>query len=145
MNFVGSARRKASTTNGIVGFEQGSIVGPLLSYGPDLSMPFQRSASLVDQILKGAKPGDLPIGKPSFELAANLQTAKALKVTIPASILTLPTFANRGFRRGSPSATSRNVQRCPECRPSTSSQPQPPAIRARCAAVGGLRRLDCPY
>ena len=69
-------------------FREITDAGGLLSYGPDLSMLFRRSASLVDQILKGAKPGDLPIGKPSdFELGANLQTARALNVTIPVSIL----------------------------------------------------------
>ena len=74
-------------------FREITDAGGLLSYGPDLSMLFRRSASLVDQILKGAKPGDLPIGKPSdFELGANLQTAKALNVTIPASILSRATY-----------------------------------------------------
>jgi ABC-type uncharacterized transport system substrate-binding protein len=69
-------------------FREITDAGGLLSYGPDLSMLFRRSASLVDQILKGAKPGDLAIGKPSdFELGANLQAARALNVTIPASIL----------------------------------------------------------
>lgn len=69
-------------------FREITEAGGLLSYGPDLSMLFRRSASLVDKILKGAKPGDLPIGKPSdFELGANRRTAKALNVTIPASIL----------------------------------------------------------
>ena len=74
-------------------FREITDAGGLLSYGPDLSILFRRSASLVDQILKGAKPGDLPIGKPSdFELGANLQTAKALNVTIPASILSRVTY-----------------------------------------------------
>jgi putative ABC transport system substrate-binding protein len=69
-------------------FREITDAGGLLSYGPDLSMLFRRSASLVDKILKGAKPGDLPIGKPSdFELGANRRAAKALNVTIPASIL----------------------------------------------------------
>jgi putative ABC transport system substrate-binding protein len=69
-------------------FREITDTGGLLSYGPDLSMLFRRSASLVDKILKGAKPGDLPIGKPSdFELGANPRAAKALNVTIPASIL----------------------------------------------------------
>jgi putative tryptophan/tyrosine transport system substrate-binding protein len=69
-------------------FREITEAGGLLSYGPDLSMLFRRSASLVDKILKGAKPGDLPIGKPSeFELGANRRAAKALNVTIPASIL----------------------------------------------------------
>jgi putative tryptophan/tyrosine transport system substrate-binding protein len=73
-----------------------AAVGGLLSYGPDLSMLFRRSASLVDQILKGAKPGDLPIGKSSdFELSANLQAAGALNVPIPASILTHAAYIRR--------------------------------------------------
>ena len=74
-------------------FREITDVGGLLSYGPDLSMLFRRSASLVDQILKGARPGDLPIGRPSdFELGANLQTAKALNVAIPASLLSRATY-----------------------------------------------------
>jgi putative tryptophan/tyrosine transport system substrate-binding protein len=74
-------------------FREITDAGGLLSYGPDLSMLFRRSAFLVDQILKGAKPGDLPIGKPSdFELGANLQSAKALNVAIPASILSRATY-----------------------------------------------------
>jgi ABC-type uncharacterized transport system substrate-binding protein len=77
-------------------FREITDAGGLLSYGPDLSMLFRRSASLVAQILKGAKPGDLPIGKPSdFELGANLQTAEALNVTIPASILSRATYVRR--------------------------------------------------
>lgn len=69
-------------------FREITDAGGLLSYGPDLSMLFRRSASLVDKILKGAKPGDLPIGKPSdFELGANRRAAKALNVAIPASIM----------------------------------------------------------
>ena len=77
-------------------FREITDAGGLLSYGPDLSILFRRSASLVDQILKGAKPGDLPIGKPSdFELGANLQTAKALNVTIPASILSRVTYVRQ--------------------------------------------------
>jgi putative ABC transport system substrate-binding protein len=69
-------------------FREITDAGGLLSYGPDLSMLFRRSASLVDKILKGAKPGDLPVGEPNdFELDANLRAAKALNVTIPASIL----------------------------------------------------------
>lgn len=77
-------------------FREITDAGGLLSYGPDLSMLFRRSASLVDQVLKGAKPGDLPIGKPSdFELGANPQAAKALNVTIPASILSRATYVRR--------------------------------------------------
>jgi len=73
-------------------FREITEAGGVLSYGPDLSMLFRRSASLIDQILKGAKPGDLPIGKPSeFELGANLKAARALNVAIPASILSRTT------------------------------------------------------
>src|SRR5262245_3536180 len=74
-------------------FREITDAGGLLSYGPDLSMLFRRSASLVDKILKGAKPGDLPIGKPSdFALGANRRAAKALNITIPASILGRATY-----------------------------------------------------
>lgn len=59
-----------------------------MSHGPDLSMLFRRGASLIDQVLKGARAGDLPIGKPmEFELAVNRSAARALNVEVPASIL----------------------------------------------------------
>jgi len=69
-------------------FREITEAGGLLGYGPDLSMLFRQSARLVHQVLKGAKPGDLPIGEPTeFELTLNLKSARALNMTIPDSVL----------------------------------------------------------
>jgi putative ABC transport system substrate-binding protein len=60
----------------------------MMSYAPDIPEVFRRAALFLDKILRGAKPGELPIEQPTkFELAVNLKTAKALGITIPRLIL----------------------------------------------------------
>ncbi|MEO7726768.1 MAG: ABC transporter substrate-binding protein [Burkholderiales bacterium] len=62
--------------------------GGLMSFGPNLPMLYRRLVPLVDKILKGTKPGDIPIERPTtFELVVNRTAAKALGVTVPATIL----------------------------------------------------------
>jgi putative ABC transport system substrate-binding protein len=59
-----------------------------MPYGPNLPDHFHRAAVLVDKVIKGAKPADLPVEQPTkFELVINLKTAKQIGLTIPQSVL----------------------------------------------------------
>jgi len=80
-----AARQRLPTMYGWRDFVDG---GGLMSYGPDIPAMVRKAASYVDRIIKGEKPGDLPLEQPArLELIVNLKTAKALGLTIPPSLL----------------------------------------------------------
>jgi len=80
-----SARHKLPSLFGAIEYAE---AGGLMGYGQNVADNFPRAATYVDKILKGAKPGDLPVELPTrFELVVNLKTAKALGITIPQSVL----------------------------------------------------------
>jgi putative tryptophan/tyrosine transport system substrate-binding protein len=71
-------------------FREWVVSGGLLSYGPDIGATFQKTAEYVDRILRGAKPGELPVQAPTkFRLVINLWAAKVLDLTVPTSLLAI--------------------------------------------------------
>jgi putative ABC transport system substrate-binding protein len=83
LDFAASARLPA-----VYGGSEFVTNGGMMSYGPDTSQMFRHAAVYVGKILKGARPGDLPIEQPTkFHLAVNLRTARALGIQIPDAIL----------------------------------------------------------
>jgi putative tryptophan/tyrosine transport system substrate-binding protein len=80
-----AARNNVPTVYYLSGFARD---GGLLSYGADLVDNYRRAATYVDRILRGAKPGDLPVQfSAKYEMVVNVKTAKALGLTVPQSIL----------------------------------------------------------
>jgi ABC transporter substrate binding protein len=72
------------------GFRDAVKAGSLIFYGPNIPDLFRRAASFVDKILRGAKPGDIPVEQPTkFDLVINLTTAKALDLRVPDKLLAL--------------------------------------------------------
>src|SRR5262249_17395639 len=69
-------------------FRESVAAGGLMSYGPNLASMFRRAAELADKVLRGTKPGDIPVEQPTkFDLVVNLITARALGLTIPLPLL----------------------------------------------------------
>jgi putative ABC transport system substrate-binding protein len=83
VDFTAKNRLPAMYTN--AGY---AAAGGLMSYGPDQMEPFSRVAVMVDKILKGTKPADIPVEQPmKFEFVVNLKTAKQIGLTVPPNVL----------------------------------------------------------
>jgi putative tryptophan/tyrosine transport system substrate-binding protein len=72
----------------VFGERENVDAGGLMSYGPNVPDMYRRAAEIIDKILRGTKPADIPVEQPTkFELVINLKTAKALGLTVPESLL----------------------------------------------------------
>ena len=86
MRLLDLARRARLPT--VAEFRDQAELGSLITYGPNMNEMFRRAATFVDRILKGARPGDLPMEEPMrFALIVNLATARALGLTVPQTVL----------------------------------------------------------
>jgi len=82
------AMAKQNSLPTMAGLPNFAEAGGLMSFGADLPSMYSRAAELADQILKGARPADMPIQQPThFELVVNMKTAKSLGIKIPDIIL----------------------------------------------------------
>ena len=80
-----AARHRLPT---MYGWRDFVVAGGLMSYGPDVQALVRKAASYVDRIIKGEKPGDLPVEQPArLDLVINLKTARALGIEIPSTLL----------------------------------------------------------
>src|SRR5262249_51708628 len=69
-------------------YREFAVSGGLMAYGPSVPALFQRAADVVDKILRGAKPADIPVQQPTkFDLVINLKSVKALGLTMPQTLL----------------------------------------------------------
>ena len=74
----------------ITGFREAAEAGGLIFYGPNLPDLFRRAAELVDKVLRGTKPSEIPVEQPTkFDLVLNLKTARALGLAIPPGVLAI--------------------------------------------------------
>ena len=128
------------------GLKEYAEAGGLMSHGPSLAVLYHRAATYVDKILKGTRPGDLPVERPTkFELVINLRTAKAIGLTIPSSLLQradqLVQESSRPLREATAAREGRQARR-PRLRVAPPSARSPEPRRKKVAGAGTSARSD---